>query len=82
MRQMCWLPFNENQLKIVLYLREYSHQSWQVYTVSPYAVPDYKVPGGSKGWATFQKFRKIGWKIISSQEANYSLSALADARKI
>lgn len=69
MKEMCWLPYKGNQLKIVLHLREYPHQSWQIYTASPHAVPDYKVPKGSKGWATFQKLRKIGWTIISSQQA-------------
>jgi hypothetical protein len=72
MKEMCWLPCNENKLKIVLHLREYPDRPWKMYTDSPHFVPDYKVPGGSEGWATFQKLRKIGWTIISSDRAKVS----------
>lgn len=76
MKEMCWLAHNGNQLKIVLHLREYPHQSWKIYTASPHAVPDYKVPRGSKGWATFQKLRKNGWTLISSEQAKSSNSLI------
>lgn len=82
MKQMCWLPCKDNSLKIALHLREYSHQSWKIYTASPHAVPDYKIPGGSKGWASFQKLRQIGWTLISKEEAKTSPSlALANFQK-
>lgn len=37
------------------------------YTKCPHlAVPDYKIPKGSKGWATYQKLFKAGVKLIAS----------------
>jgi hypothetical protein len=72
-KQMCWLPYKGNQLRMMLHLREYAHQPWKVYTASPHAVPDYKIPKGSKGWATFQKLRKIGWTLISKEQAKSSI---------
>lgn len=74
MKEMCWLPCKGKQSHVVLHLREYPYQSWKVYTASPHAVPDYKVPGGSKGWATFQKLRQTGWTLISSERAELSNS--------
>lgn len=67
--QMCWLPCANNRTKIVLHLREYAHQPWKPYTASPFSVPDYKVPKGSKGWATYQKLRQNGWTLIASDRA-------------
>ena len=82
MKQICWLPCKDNSFKIALHLREYPHQSWKIYTASPHSVPDYKIPGGSKGWATFQKLRQIGWTLISKEEAKTSPSlALANFQK-
>jgi hypothetical protein len=37
---------------------------WRTYTYTAfpqYAVPDYKVANGSKGWATYQSLLKAGW---------------------
>jgi hypothetical protein len=82
MKEMCWLPCNGNYEKIALHLREYPDQPWNVYTASPHFVADYPVPGGSKGWATFQKLRQVGWSIISSEQAKSSTSlALANSQK-
>jgi hypothetical protein len=82
MKEMSWLSCNGNELKVALHLREYPHQPWRVYSASPYGVPDYKIPGGSKGWATFQKLRKIGWTLISKEQAKSSTSkALVNARE-
>jgi hypothetical protein len=75
--QMCWLPHRDNNSKIMLHLREYPYQSWRPYTsYSQYSVPDYPVPGGSKGWATYQKLREAGWTLIASDRA-YSTSEFA-----
>jgi hypothetical protein len=82
MKEMCWLPCNGNELKIALHLREYPDRPWKVYSVSSHGVPDYKIPGGSKGWATFQKLRKIGWILISQEQAGSSTSdTLVNARE-
>lgn len=70
-RQMCWLLDSRNRQIIILHLREYSYQPWQPYnTFSQYSVPDYRVPGGSKGWATYQHLRKAGWNLIPTAQAN------------
>lgn len=66
-RQMCWLSsFGTNGQKI-LHLRTSPNERWQPYTVfSQYSVPDYVIPGGSKGWATYQKLSKAGWVLLPS----------------
>lgn len=67
---MCWL-LDDNRQRIVLHLRENIHQPWKPYNVySQYSVPDYRIPGGSKGWATFQHLRKSGWNLIPTAQAN------------
>jgi len=68
-RQMCWLAsFGANEQKI-LHLRTSPHEAWRPYTAFPqYAAPDYQIPRGSKGWATYQKLRQAGWLLVSSQD--------------
>ena len=71
--QMCWLFRGENKTERILYLREYPSQSWKPYTAySQYCVPDYRIPGGTKGWATYQKLCKSGWTLIASNSAHVS----------
>ena len=66
--QMCWLAgFGTNGTKI-LHIRTAPNQPWQPYKSFPGAVPDYVIPGGSKGWATYQKLLREGWTLISSAE--------------
>lgn len=70
-KQMCWLPRmgSENEQKI-LHLRTAANQPWRPYTAFPqFSVPDYREPGGSKGWATFQKLKTQGWALIPTSEA-------------
>ncbi len=70
-RQMCWLIDRNNKTTMSLHLREYAHQPWKPYTsYAKYAVPDYQVPRGSKGWATYQHLRKAGWNLIPTAQAN------------
>ena len=82
-RQMCWLQESNNRQNIVLHLRESIHQPWRPYTsYTQYAVPDYRVPGGSKGWATYQHLRKAGWNLIATAQANnYAVSTKTLIRK-
>ena len=69
-RQMCWLPTLGSKGENVLHLRTQPNQPWQSYTAFPaYAVPDYKIPGGSKGWATYQKLMQSGWMLIPTAQA-------------
>ena len=69
-RQMCWLSkYGANGEKI-LHLQIAPNEPWLPYTAFPqYAVPDYRVPEGSKGWATYQKLRQAGWTLVPSARA-------------
>lgn len=74
-RQMCWLPMSGSNREKVLHLRTQPNQPWQPYKAFPaYAVPDYRVPGGSKGWSTYQKLMQEGWTLIPTSQVQESLS--------
>lgn len=75
LKEMCWLsPLGSNSAKI-LHLRTATNEPWRPYTAFPqYAAPDYLVPGGSKGWATYQKLMKAGWKLLPSSDTNSIIS--------
>ena len=69
--QMCWLPTLGANGENILHLRFYPNQSWQPYTAFPhYCVPDYDIPGGSKGWATYQKLSLSGWTLVHQSKGN------------
>ena len=69
--QMCWLSQLGGREEKILHLRTSPNQPWQPYTAfSTYAVPDYNIPGGSKGWATYQKLLKVGWTLVPTAQAN------------
>jgi hypothetical protein len=66
---MCWLSQSEEGEKI-LYLQLSPNEAWKPYTTfRQFAVPDYPIPGGSKGWATYQKLLKAGWTLVHSSRA-------------
>lgn len=67
LKQMCWLPtFGTEETKI-LHLRINLLHGWQPYGIFPqYAVPDYPIPGGSRGYATYQKLLAQGWQLLPS----------------
>lgn len=70
-RQMCWLSMSSQDGEKILYLRLAPNEPWRPYTVFPqHAVPDYKIDGGSKGWATYQKLLKADWTLVASKQAN------------
>lgn len=74
---MCWLPKLGSNGDKILHLRLKPHEPWKPYTAFPhYSVPDYRIPGGSKGWATYQKLLKAGWTLVASAEA-YGSSLIA-----
>jgi len=68
--QMAWLcPIGGAGTKI-LHLRQSPTSPWQRYDrLLRFAVPDYKDPGGSKGWATYQALRNQGWELVPTAEA-------------
>ena len=66
-RRMCWLSNSGANREKILYLQLATTEPWRPYTAFPqYAVPDYPVPGGSRGWATYQKLMQAGWQLVSS----------------
>lgn len=83
--QMCWLPMFSSDGDKILHLRINPNQPWKPYTACPeYAVRDYRIPKGSKGWATYQKLMKANWTLIPSdramQERSLSNQDLAECR--
>lgn len=69
-RNMCWLCIPGTNGDKVLHLQIASRSPWRPYTEFPqYAVPDYLIPGGSSGWATYQKLMQQGWQLIPSARA-------------
>lgn len=72
-KQMSWLSRFGGDGEKILHLRLGPSDPWQPYTACPqYAVPDYPVPGGSKGWATYQKLMKAGWVLVPTAQARNS----------
>jgi hypothetical protein len=70
-RQMCWISKISGDGEKILYLQTAPSQPWRPYTHFPqFSVPDYQIPGGSKGWATYQKLLKAGWTLVPSARAN------------
>jgi hypothetical protein len=70
LKQLCWLPMAGSNGEKVLHLRTQLGEGWRPYTACPeYKVPDYKVPGGSKGWATYQKLLRAGWTLVPTAQA-------------
>jgi hypothetical protein len=68
--QLCWLSSFSSGGKLILHLRLEPHHPWKPHTAFPgLHVPDYPIPGGSKGWATSQKLLDSGWTIIPTQKA-------------
>lgn len=73
--QMCWLPALGSDGYKLLHLRTSPSQPWRPYTACPeYAVPDYKIPKGSKGWATYQKLMQAKWTLVASEQAMHEFS--------
>lgn len=79
--QMCWLSTTGGDTEKILHIRLQPHEPWKPYTRFPMlSVPDYKIVGGSKGWATYQKLFKAGWALIPSPQAPVTHPDLALAQ--
>ena len=74
--QMCWLPTFGSDGDKILHLRTNPSQPWRPYTACrEYAVPDYRIPKGSKGWATYQKLMRANWTLIPTDRALQEFSS-------
>jgi hypothetical protein len=68
--QICWIPKFGSNGKLSLHLRLEPYHPWKPHTSFPgLCVPDYPIPGGSRGWATCQKLLQAGWTIVSTEQA-------------
>ncbi len=75
--QMCWLAKFGSESKI-LHLRLQPHHPWKPYNLFPgCSVPDYNVPGGSKGLATFQSLHRAGWEMVATKDASTKIGSPA-----
>jgi hypothetical protein len=73
--QMCWLSRLGSNGEKMLHLRLHPSDPWMPYTAMPHvSVPDYTVPRGSKGWATYQKLFKAGWSLVATADAYKAVS--------
>ncbi len=69
--QMCWLSPSGIDGTKILHIRLQPGQPWKPYTAFPgLSVADYPIPGGSKGWATYQKLFKAGWTLVPTASAH------------
>lgn len=64
---MCWLYTSSEVKNRILHLRLNTTDKWRPYNTFPFAVPDYRDIGGSKGFATMQHLLKNGWTIVSGE---------------
>jgi hypothetical protein len=71
--QLCWLPKFGAGDQLFLHLRQEPHHPWKIHTSYPgLCVPDYPIPGGSRGWATSQRLLQVGWTLIPTEQARRS----------
>lgn len=74
--QMCWLSKFGGNGDLILHLRFEPHQPWKPYTqFAGLAVPDYPIPGASKGFATSQKLLAENWKLLSAEQAKATFNS-------
>jgi hypothetical protein len=79
-QQMCWLSKSSGDGDKILHLQTAPGQPWRPYTAFPqFSVADYQIPGGSEGWATYQKLLKTFWSLVPSPHANEFSSNLAES---
>ena len=73
-KEMCWLHLMDSSGEKVLHLRTAPNQPWRPYTVFPeFAVSDYRISEGSKGWTTYQKLIREGWNLTASKQVQQFL---------
>ena len=77
---MCWLPKFGGNGDLILHLRLETYHPWKPYTqFAGLAVPDYPIPGASKGFATSQKLLEAGWSLLSSAQVKAGFNPSSEA---
>ncbi len=67
---MAWLPLGAGEDTRILHLKPAGESYYRPYTAYKHlAKPDYKVEGGSRGYATMQALLKQGWELESCEVA-------------
>lgn len=67
--KMAWLSSVFGDSTKILFLQPEPTQPFRPYTAFPHLkVPDHKIQGGSRGWATYQKLFKAGWELVASDK--------------
>jgi hypothetical protein len=75
--QLCWLSNFSSAGKLTLHLRQEPHHPWKPHTAFPeLCIPDYPIPGGSRGWATSQRLLQNGWTIVPTEQARSPIEPL------
>lgn len=65
--EMRWqLDRTSSNPQLILHLKPIGAGVFVPYNRSPHGLPDYKIPNGSKGWATFQALMKQGWVLANT----------------
>jgi hypothetical protein len=71
MGKMAWLSSTVGDCTKILFLQPTPASPFRPYTAFRHlVVPDYQIPGGSKGWATYQKLLRAGWELVESAKVN------------
>lgn len=66
MKEMQWRSLSgTDKDEKILFIND-SKFGWVPYYKSSLKVPDYNIPGGSKGYSTMQRLLKLGYTIIPS----------------
>lgn len=69
MGKMAWLSSTVGDGTKILFLQPDPTRPFRPYTAFPHLkVPDYRIEGGSRGWATYQKLFKLGWELVASDK--------------
>ncbi|AGY59049.1 hypothetical protein [Gloeobacter kilaueensis] len=65
--QMCWLAPIGSAHRKILHLRTHPTLPWRPYhQCLEFMLPDYDIPEGSAGMATFQELLREGWQLLPS----------------
>ena len=69
--RMAWLSSTGSDGTKILFLQPEPTRPFRPYTAYRHlCTPDYPIPGGSKGWSTYQKLLRAGWELVASDQVH------------